>query len=298
MAQHQFGVFSRQQARQAGLSRHQMDTRLGNGRWETLHPGVFRLRGAPDSPAATAVAGLLYAGAQAWFSHATSARLHGIEPHLWHRWIWITVPVAVQRLARPGLKIVRSRRIDGFTATAHGHPVMSAERSVVDLAALLDPPVYQQVLYDVVSREVVTVDGILAAADDFGGRCGIALVHQAISEFDPTFESGVEYEADALFRAAGLVFERQVEIRDNGILLARLDFADEGIKLGVEIDGVRYHSSAQARHYDRERDRALRRRGWQVERFTTNDVRQRPRSMQRHLVEVYRERSSGLRLAS
>jgi very-short-patch-repair endonuclease len=61
-----------------------------------------------------------------------------------------------------------------------------------------------------------------------------------------------------------------------------LDFALEEIKLGVEIDGAATHSTPEARRHDRLRDRALRRRGWQIERFTTEDVRQTPGPMVRH----------------
>lgn len=121
-----------------------------------------------------------------------------------------------------------------------------------------------------------------------------------MARYDPEFESGLEQEADDLLRSVGLVLQRQIEIWENGILLARLDFADEALKLGIEVDGARYHSSTQAREYDRERDRALRRRGWHIERITAVDVRQRPVATQRHLLEIYgqRQRSSQLRLAS
>lgn len=291
VARRQFGAFTLMQARESGLTRHQVAHRLGSGRWETLHPGVFRLRGVPDGRGLATIAGLLYAGHRALFSHATAARLHGFEPQLWHPHVWLTIPERTRRRPRPGLRIVRSRRIDGFTAVAHSQPVLSIERTVVDLAGVLDVASFRRLLADVVARELVTTDGVLSAADDFGGRRGVAAVRRALAEFDPAFESGLEQEADELFRGAGIILDRQVEVRADGILLARLDFADERIKLGIEVDGSRYHSSVSARSYDRQRDRALARRGWHIERFTTDDVRRRPRETQRQVADIKASRA-------
>ncbi|MBW3537048.1 MAG: DUF559 domain-containing protein, partial [Actinobacteria bacterium] len=120
-----------------------------------------------------------------------------------------------------------------------------------------------------------------------GGRAGLALLHRAVEQFDPAFESGLEHEADDLFRGAGFAFERQVEVWEEGVLLARFDFADQRNRVGVETDGARFHSSPEARSYDRQRDRALARRGWRIERFTTEDIRRHPQATVRHLHAVY-----------
>nr|WP_246210793.1 DUF559 domain-containing protein [Phytoactinopolyspora alkaliphila] len=165
------------------------------------------------------------------------------------------------------------------------------------MAAILEDQLFRRVLYDVFGRDIMTVDDVLAAAEDFGGRTGLALVHRAVEDFDPASESGAEYEADALFAGAGLVFERQYEIREDGILVARLDFADEGLRLGVEIDGARFHSTPSARFYDRERDKALTRKGWHIERLTTDDVRRRPNTTIRHLRAICAQRSEAHRAA-
>ncbi|WP_165367422.1 DUF559 domain-containing protein [Phytoactinopolyspora endophytica] len=289
LARTQFGNVTRNQALECGLTRHQITTRLARGSWSVVHPKVYRIGGAPQTRAAASVAGRLYAGEEAWFSHASAARLHGIDPLVPSDRTWLTVPARLQRPRRPGLVIVRSRRIDGFTDVVHEQPVLNAPRTIVDLAGVLPAPQFSRVLYDVFGRESVTLDEVLAAAEDFGGRAGLALLHRAVEEFDPAFESGLEHEADELFRDAGFGFERQVEVWESGILLARIDFADEQLQVGVEIDGARFHSSHDARSYDRQRDRTLVRRGWRIERFTTDDIRRHPRTTIRHLRAVYDE---------
>jgi hypothetical protein len=283
VAARQFGVFTREQAYRAGLSRSQLISRLASRQWVPMHPGVLIAATTPRTGGARAMAALLYAGEQAWFSHATAARLRGIDPRSPDPRIWITVPFEVTRSKRPGVKITRSRRIAGFTSTVKGLPTMDDARTIVDLARLVDEAALARVLYDVVSRNVVTVEAVLAAAEDFGGRAGIAMLRRIADEFSPDHESGLEHEADVAFKNAGIELEPQVEVWDGPILVARLDFAIEEIKLGIEIDGAATHSTPEARRYDGLFDRALRRRGWQVERFTTEDVRRTPQAMVGHV---------------
>ncbi|MGH8823196.1 MAG: DUF559 domain-containing protein [Jiangellaceae bacterium] len=283
LAASQFGAFTRKQAYQAGLSRGQVTDRLASSLWVPVHPKVMIAATTPLRAATRAVAGLLYAGDRAWFSHATAARLRGIDPQIVDPRIWITVPIDVVRTKRPGLQITRSRRTTGFTSEAHGFPTMTDARTIVDLARIVDHVALQRILYDVVRREVVTIEGVLAAAEDFGGRAGIAMLREVATEFSPEYESALEVEADTAFRRAGIYLEPQLEVRDGPLLIARLDFGDERAKVGIEIDGLRFHSTQSARRYDRQRDRALRRRGWQIERFTAEDVRRTPTSMVRHV---------------
>lgn len=283
LASSQFGAFSREQVFQAGLSRGQMIDRLASGLWVLIHPKVMIAATTPLSTATRAVAGLLYAGNRAWFSHVTAARLRGIDPQLIDPRIWVTVPVDVVRTKQTGLQITRSRRITGFTSVAHGFPTMADARIIVDLASIADRAALQRILYDVVSRDVVTMEDVLAAAEDFGGRAGIAMLREVATEFSAENESALELEADTAFRRAGIHLEPQLEVWDGPVLIARLDFGDPTAKIGIEIDGLRFHSTQSARRYDRQRDRALRRRGWLIERFTTEDVRRTPTSMVRHV---------------
>lgn len=298
IAERQFAVFSRVQALQCGLTRHQITARLASGVWSVVHPKVYRIAAAPVTRSMAAIAGRLYAGERAWFSHATAARLHGIDPRIPADRPWLTVPVSVHRARRPGVVIVRSRRIEGFTDVVHNQPVLDRPRTVVDLAGVLRADQFRRMLYDVLNRNVLTAESVLGAAEDFGGKVGVALVHEALDEFDPKFESGLEREADELFRNAGLSFECQYEIWEDGILLARLDFADEEIRLGVELDGARFHTSMAARSYDRERDRMLRRRGWHIERLTTEDIVKRPQATLRHIVAIRDQRLNETRWAA
>ena len=283
IAHGQYGVFSRQQALDAGLTRGQVTARLAAGAWSALYPGVLIASSTRPSPATRANAARLYCGDRAWFSHVTAARLLGVDPLITSSAVWLTVPADVVRRPRAGLVITRSRRIDGFTTSVQGQPTLTAARTIVDLAQLLDGDALRRVIYDVVARRLVTAEQVLSAAQDFGGRAGLALLGRVLDEFDDAFDSALEAEADQRFREAGLVFDRQVEVWDHGFLVARLDFADEQRRLGIEIDGARYHSGPEARRRDRLRDRELHRLGWQIVRFGADDVRRAWRDMVQRL---------------
>jgi very-short-patch-repair endonuclease len=118
------------------------------------------------------------------------------------------------------------------------------------------------------------------------------LASRACEEIDPELESVLEEEAEPHLRAAGLTeYVRQLEVVDSqGRFIARLDFAVEELKLGIEIDGWAHHSSPQARNLDSRRDRRLAALGWVIVRFTTDDVRRSPHRMTAELAAVLEQR--------
>src|SRR5262245_534655 len=79
LAAAQHGVISLEQSRAAGLLDKARWSRVGNGHWERVLPGVFRLRGAPESWHQKAMALLLWAGPESALSHRSAAFLWGIE---------------------------------------------------------------------------------------------------------------------------------------------------------------------------------------------------------------------------
>ena len=68
----------------------------------------------------------------------------------------------------------------------------------------------------------------------------------------------------------------QYEIRDQGKLLARVDFAYPEAMVAIEADGYRYHSGKVSWQRDRIRRNALTTRGWRVLHVTWDDLQTRP----------------------
>src|SRR5215213_9847744 len=79
LAERQFGVFSHAQALEAGVSPSGMTRRVAHEVWERVLPKVYRIVGVPSPREQRAMAAALWAGEGAVISHATAARLVGIE---------------------------------------------------------------------------------------------------------------------------------------------------------------------------------------------------------------------------
>src|SRR5688572_27356705 len=71
----QFGVFSREQALRAGMSRSAIQGRLASGRWEAMFPGVLREPGSPRTWHQLLAAAWLATGERGVISHRAAAAL-------------------------------------------------------------------------------------------------------------------------------------------------------------------------------------------------------------------------------
>jgi very-short-patch-repair endonuclease len=295
-ARSQHGVFTEADALACGLNHDEALRMVRQGWWKVIHPGVMVASGAPLTTAVREAAALLYYGPLSQLSHASAAARQRLEV-VADRRVFVTLPIGCPYRPRPGVVVTRTRH--PLTGSAvDGLRVTPVPRTVVDLARDLDRGALLKVVSDCVRRKVTTLERILAMAEGMGGKAGIALLRAVCAEVDPDLESTLEEEALPHMRAAGLEgLARQFEVFDEQRrFVARLDFADEQLRLAVEIDGWGYHSSPEARSRDSRRDRRLVALGWTVLRFTTEDVRRRPGVMVSELmavVESLRARAAG-----
>jgi hypothetical protein len=81
----------------------------------------------------------------------------------------------------------------------------------------------------------------------------------------------------------------QVEVYRAGILIGRLDLANEELMLGAEYDGPEWHSSPDQLAHDRARRREFRDEGWLVKAFGKDAVFGRDRECDAVLHEAARE---------
>jgi len=276
LARKQRGAFSREQALRYHSART-IDRRLGQKQWRALLPGVYCDSSVPDAPALMVLAALLYAGRGARASHATAGSLFAIDAQSCPD-IHVTVPYPRDVAPQPGLVPHRSRRLSGAQVTTHKRiPTTSATRTIIDLADVLERPLLDAALADAIRQRLVSVDYLRRQLDELAGRACAPVLTALLDAFDPAMESVLEREYADLLTAAGLpAGQPQHEIWERPLLLARVDFAYVDRLLAVEIDGYTYHSALQQFEQDRRRERALSRRGWELVRFVTSDVRERP----------------------
>lgn len=278
------GVFTRAEALAAGFTPYMIRARLAKDLWLAVHPNVYRASTTRLSRETAAAAGLLYGGEHAMFSHFTAARLHRIDISVTSPHTWLIIPHARWVKKRPGVEIIRTRHMPD-PVSIYGYPVTPVPRTIVDLAQVFGKEDLRIALQEVIRTGKATAEQVLATADGFGGKPGLALLHDVIAEFDKAFDSVLEMEAAEHLARAGLCLERQVKIYDGPILVAIADFADRQSGLALFIDGFRYHSRRSDQNRDRAIDRTLRRLGWEPKRFTTDHVRRQPDSMVREVEE-------------
>ena len=107
-------------------------------------------------------------------------------------------------------------------------------------------------------------------------RDGIGRARTTVALTNPILESVIEAELLCLIDDAGVRAVPQFEVFHEGIFVARLDFAIEELRLGLEADGYGVHSLRPAFERDRERNAILQLAGWIVLSFTAGQIRRRP----------------------
>ena len=126
------------------------------------------------------------------------------------------------------------------------------------------------------------------------GRRGLGRARRVLSArpvWQKPADSGVELRVLAALRRAGLPeLVRQYPIRLPNNTIAHADGAIPELRWAVEIDHVTWHGGRFDAQYDKSRDRAARRIGWQIERITDQALRDDFRGEITSVVEMYHAR--------
>jgi hypothetical protein len=128
----QAGVVSRQQLLQLGWTTSAVAHRVTSGRWQLLHPGVYATFSGGYGFDVRLWAALLHAGPDAIASHESAGvlqRLVDVEPVV----VDVMVPDQHRVLARPGVRVHRSRNVAGRRRPAASIPQTRVEETVLDL---------------------------------------------------------------------------------------------------------------------------------------------------------------------
>ena len=276
-----------------------LDGYVGRRTLQRVLPHVYCPAGFRVDDALLLRAALLHVGPGAALSHTTALSLWGVVPLT--RPIHVTIDQSRRRAGTQGLIVHRRHRF-------HAEPpqcvrrgdllVTDAPRSMIDSWPLLPPAERRPLLLDVIRRGTVTPEALreaLAERPNVGG-------HRALAQAIELASDGCQSELEALgvlhvFRHRSLpasVGQCRVEL--TGGKAVRLDRAWPEVKLAVELDGARHHTSPEDRRRDLARDTALAALGWVVLRFTYADVRRDPDGVRRRIVEVYLARAKQLRV--
>lgn len=291
LATRQDGLLSLRQCREVGLTRSQVTSRVARGRWEQIRPGVSRIRGTRPTWAGQVLAAVLAAGPGAVASHATAARLLGLQRAPVPEAVEITVPRPRHpRLA--GVAVHQSRELSPLDLVRVGAVLCtSGPRTLVDLGSRLGDDLLTALVDDAVFGGVAERGAVhRRAAELAAGRGGSGvLIRLTAPDAGETFRSWLEREAARALHEAGVPEpEWNVVVTDGQGVVGEVDACWRVARVVVEFDGLRFHSSDEQRRADRARDRRLTLAGYRVLRYTWLDVRRRPEMVATQIGEALR----------
>lgn len=245
--------------------------RLEERRLLPLHRGVYAVGHRRLRREGFWLAAVLAAGPGAVLSHREAAALHGLRPA-----DRPTVDVtATARRRVPGVAVHRVERLAREHVTAvDGIPVTTVARTLVDLAAVVQPAALRKALEEAERShrlDVRAIEDVLERTRGRNGR-GHRRITQALDELARTgttlTRSMLEDRFLALLDAHGLprpsanAWTEAMEV----------DVAWPAARLAVELDGWEAHKTRDAFQRDRTRSNDLQAAGWTVLRFTHADV--------------------------
>lgn len=281
IAQSQFGVITRQQALEAGLTEQQFSRRIAGGILARIHPAVYRLVGVPATWEGRPFAAQEWAGSNAVVSHRAAARLYALDGIV-GEFIELTIPSSGYR-GRPGVTLHRSSDLDrGDWRWKHPFRITKPERTICDLAAVLRADALESALESVLRLRLTTLSRIADAARRRSrkGLTGSSKLKELLRARDPLLaptESDLETAWQRIARKGGLPpHTSQFRVMDGHRYLGRMDFVWSAERVAIEVDGWRWHSGRKAWVRDGDKSNFLQQRGWVVLRFTWEQIRHRP----------------------
>lgn len=273
IARRRHGVITKADALAHDVTVHQLRRGVERGELERLHPGVFRVAGAPRTWHQSLLLGVLAGGPTALASHCSAAVLWDLDGCRRGR-----PEIATERHRRARYERVRCHESKDLRLASptelEGIPCTGLERTIVDLGAVLPPERVQQAIDDAIRRRLCTWDDLLhtLVMHSRRGRNGVGTLRAILEECygEQVPDSRFNRLVHRLLVDSGLPapeFEHRV-FDATGKEIARVDLAFPGLMIAIELDSRRYHLSAQAFESDRPRQNRLELQGWLVLRYT------------------------------
>jgi very-short-patch-repair endonuclease len=258
-AARQHGVVSVAQLRQAGFDKHAVYRRVRSGRLYVLYHGVYAVGHRGISPEGRWMAAVLACGDGAVLSHRSAAALWRLLPTP-EGLVEVSTPVRSGRGKRSGIRLHRLKALDEASTTRRlGIPVTTVPRTIEDLRGAVPAWRWRRAV-----RQA-----------EIGG------LHLGI-ETDRT-RSDLERDFLHLCRHRGLP-PPEVNVRIGGWTV---DFLWRAERLVVEADSYLYHRGHVAFQDDRARDLDLRRRGFDVRRFSEWQINEEPDRVAEDLADAF-----------
>lgn len=292
LARRQHGVVSRSQLLGLGLTRSAISHRLRAGRLWRLHRGVFAV-GRPDLTREGAwLAAVLACGEGAALSHRSAAALWGIRERRPPARPQVSVPTNAGRSGPRGVDLRRALTLTPEDVTLRDRiPVTTLARTLTDLAAAADAKDLKAALRQSERVHSLDLDALRTCLD---GAPRHSHRHQRLIAALDAFVPGTQLtESELELAFLELCTRRRLALPEPQVPIGayRADFLWSDRRLIVEVDGRGSHDGYIAFADDRVKDRALKAAGYEVLRFTRNEVVREPGKVAREVgVAIERRR--------
>lgn len=271
----QYGLVSRAQALDAGLTRHQIQRQLDLRRWRVVAPGVYHNTAVKETPHSRLLAACIAYGGLA--SHRAAAALHGIDGFRLVRPEIVVGPGRGRSAA--GVRLHRSTQMDlARLDFRDGIPCTGLPRTLLDLASVVGRKQLESALDCVLRDKGLGHEDLyeVVVSHSRQGRNGLTRLRTVLDdrfgEESVPLSDWSRWVCDLLVRS-GLgrpVLEYRVHDAA-GRFLAQVDLAYPQRRLAIELDSVRWHHNRESFVGDRRRRNRLQAAGWDVLNFTWED---------------------------
>ncbi len=258
----QYGHITRAQLLDLGAPARTIGAWVENRRLIRVHPGVYAVGHAQDSPLAKAIAAVLACGPDAVLSHDSAAALWGIR-------IWPTRPevTAPQERRRPGIRSHRSQTLTrSDIRRRNGIRVTSPSRTILDIQTRLTDRQLTRAVNELRFQKHLKATELQRLF-----KASTRLANLIDPTQNPT-RSGNEDDFVAFCKAHGLPTPRT-----NVMLFGEeVDALFEAEKVIVEVDTWDTHNSHKSFTSDRKRDSRAAEHGYLTVRVISELLAQNP----------------------
>ena len=277
-ANDQYGTFTADQARAAGLTKKELRRRQQSGELERVGKHVLRGTLFNHTMLSDVMAFVLDCGAGALASGPSAAALHELDG--------FTLRPPFHAMVERGRCIDRPSHVihtttdlpPGDRTLCHGIPTLAVPRTLIDNARFVRAPA-MTAAFDGAIRDRLTTEDLVhqrLAAIRSRGRYGIPMLIDVIEGIEASRggHSWLERRFLEICSKAGLPrpFTQEV-VTDSKGRMVRVDFRFPGTRVVVEVLGYRWHRGNRRQlSRDAERLNALVRQGYMPQQFTYDHV--------------------------
>jgi very-short-patch-repair endonuclease len=275
IAERQYGIVTRVQLTQLGLTANQIEHRVRMGQLEAIYPRVYRVVGSVRSHRQLAMGACLWLAPDAVLSHTSAASLLRLDGR-WPETLHLSVPTDERRgRSRRELIVHRTSTLGRRRRIVDSIPCTSAARTIVDCAPLLDDEGLESAFESARRMGLATIATVRRALRDAGThRRGATALHRVLEQADArALESRLEVKLARLLRTSTLPPSvPQYHVGDY-----RLDRAWPESRVGIEADGFQFHGRRFQWKRDRRRAATIEAAGWRLIHVTWEDLTETPR---------------------